>query len=216
MQIQVARTGHPFQGHIVKITTGHLGNRSDPFFGRGGRQQVDRVHIDRPQRLGKGLGFFRGVINNQNTICTSLFGRCHECGDPHAFDRVGVTHQHHGCFLIGLAELPQQRQGLMQTHPMGNRPLGSTLDHGPVGHGIREGYAKLDDVCPTLDQRMQQRNGQFRRRIARHDVGDEPLAALFRQCGKGVSNTAHLLPSALQSLTLIPALAKAVRQLCRQ
>ena len=66
------------------------------------------------------------------------------------------------------------------------RALGGQLVGQTIGQRIRERHAQLDHIGTTFNQGMHQRYGHAGMRVTRRDKGDQRLAALFLQRGKGL------------------------------
>ncbi|OMP13937.1 hypothetical protein COLO4_00590 [Corchorus olitorius] len=154
VQVDGGRARHAFERHVIDVATRHTGNLRDACFGGGGRQEEDRIDADGPHGLGKGLAFFGRVVDHEHTVHARFGCRLGKGFDAHPLDRIGVTHEHHGCRRVGGAESTHILQHRAQAHLLGQCALGRTLDHRTIGHRVGKRHAQFDDVGAALDQRV--------------------------------------------------------------
>ncbi|MNN41327.1 hypothetical protein D3C81_1554410 [compost metagenome] len=144
---------------------------------------------------GERLALLGRIVDHQHAIHA---GRARGPGKglfAHALDRVGVAHQHHRGFGIGLAELAHPLQHLRQRHALRQRALGGALDHRAVGHRVGERHAQLDHVGAARHQRVHQRHGQAGLGIAGGDERNQALLLLRGQCRERLLDTGHIRES---------------------
>src|SRR5437667_177351 len=70
-------------------------------------------------------------------------------------------------------------------HPERERPLRRAANYGPVGEGVREREAELDEIRSTFDRRR----GELGRLRPGHEVDDELLHASSATRAKSVAST---------------------------
>ncbi|MNV72339.1 hypothetical protein D3C71_1654170 [compost metagenome] len=144
----------------------------------------------RAQRRREFDDFFRRIVHDQHAIHARAFGVGGEFGLAHAFDGIGVAHQHHRCLGIALTEFGHQFQHAGQAHTLGNGAIGRALNHGAIGHGVRERHPQFEDVGTGLDQRVHQGHRGRGRRVASRDVGNQRRGtAGFGGASEGRSDT---------------------------
>jgi hypothetical protein len=108
-----------------------------------------------------------------------------------------VPHQHNRSRRIRQPKLAHELDRLAQSDTVANRPLGSTLDHGSVGHRIGKRHAELDDIRTRTRQSVQQRHGKRGFGVAGGDVGNQPLATRGPKFGKALRDSRHSATSAV-------------------
>jgi hypothetical protein len=196
-RIEMTGTCHALERHVVHIAAGQARDILDALLGRGGCQHENQIQAGLGQRSGQAHAFFGRIVDHQYTVDTGLARSANEGARTQAlvvaFDRIGITHQHHGRAGIAAAELAHSTQHLRHTDTACQCSLRSFLNHRPVGHRVRERHAQLDDVGTALGQRDHDVGRGIGKGIARSDVGDEGLAALRLQSAQRAGDTAHRL-----------------------
>ena len=93
------------------------------------------------------LGVFLGrQVDDDQAIDAGRERIADERVDAVDVDRVVVAHQHDRRGVVGLAELGDHRQGLVERLAGLERALAGRLDARPVGHRIGERHSELDEV----------------------------------------------------------------------
>ncbi|MCY1548996.1 hypothetical protein D9M68_851440 [compost metagenome] len=131
-----------------------------------------------------------------------------------AFDRVGVTHQHHRGGGVALAEGFHHRDDLGQANAQRQCAVARALDHRTVGRWVRKRHAEFDDVGTGLDHAVHQIGCDVGIGETGGDEGDQCLAVLRLEVGKGFFDAAHLVT--LMVAVASPPLTDCPRQLGRQ
>jgi hypothetical protein len=104
---------------------------------------------------------------------------------------IGLAYPINGRGLIRGTEFTHKLQNMTHADTVRKRALGRTLNHRTISHRIGKRNAQLNDVGTTRNERMHQRHGQFGRRIAGSDEGNEAFFLLFRQGGQRRLDAGH-------------------------
>ena len=124
-----------------------------------------------------------------------------------ALHRVGIAHQHHRSVLIVCAKSPNHGQHLNHADAQRQGSVAGFLDHRTIGAGVRKGHAQLNDVRPTSHHRMHQLGCDVGEGIASGDIGDQGLAPLAFQRGKGCANATHAATPTGLEMTILCSFA---------
>ena len=135
--------------------------------------------------------FFGRQVDNKRSVRSRLCCVVREPFEPVFKDRIIVAEYDYGDIRF-LPDAPDHIENHPECGPLLERPLGGELYGGPVGHGVREGYAQLYDVRAALDELQHEVNSQFRRRIARGHVIDERNPVPLFQFLELIGYSAHM------------------------
>jgi hypothetical protein len=149
----------------------------DAFIGARGRNEKDQVNSGIAHRGSKLIALFGHEVSREHTVDAGASKLVAEPLKPEREKRIQVAEQDYRDFAL-LADSPHELETVTNAHVIGERSLGSSLNHRTVGHRIRERHSKLDDVSSAAFEFENNLLGGFDRRIASGDVWDETLASL--------------------------------------
>ena len=166
----LARSGRAGDRDEVEPAVRLAGGEANPLVRRSGCDELDAADLRLLSRRKVGDDHARGTggasVRREALPAVGLEQR-----------GVGHRHQRH------VDACPHAREAVeagLRAHPLRERPLGGSPDHGAVGERVGEGEAELDEVGAALHRRL----GQLRRVRAAHQVDREGLAHGLRRTAR--------------------------------
>ena len=167
-------------------------NLGDPCVGGGRRDKEDQV---KPGGLAEraALGrFFGRQIGDDQPVGAGGGGFGDEARQAVAQKWVEVAHQHQRRAQPAPAQLADRRQAIGQTHAIGQRLLGGTLDRRAVGEWVREWHAQFEQIGAGSLKRGRQLQRRVALGEADHQIWHQGGAASGLELGERFGDTAHI------------------------
>ena len=174
--INLGRTSHTFQGHIIHIALGQSGDLGNALVRGRGREQENSIHALLGQQTSEILGLLRWVIYRQHAVHTRLASHHGKFGLTDTFNRIGVTHQDNRRFLVDQAKLLHNLQHFTQADTTADGTFSRLLNHRTIGRRIRKRHTQFNDICPGLTQGMHQGHGSGHRRVTGRNIRHQGAA----------------------------------------
>ena len=110
------------------------------------RRQADKIHPGLERRQAQLLVLLGRQVNDDESVDAGGFRIPEKAVDAINVDRVVVSHEHQRRRIVGLAKRAGDFERLAHGLPGLERALRRHLDRRPVGHGIGERHAELDQI----------------------------------------------------------------------
>ncbi len=123
------------------------------------------------------MRFFHRQVGDQRTVDSRVCDRRAELRIPHPHDGIEIGKDDEAS-LRTPANVPGQREHLLQRGPVAQSPFAGALDYRPIGHRIAEGNTEFDDVRARINGRQRDVTRSSEVGVAAGEIGDKRRSIL--------------------------------------